>query len=235
MKPPPSAPFLLIATENGDFWKPEIHIHFSIVKNLPIKCITTPSVKRQIGFHWIHCDTYLDAWEWVSDWFSSVTMHSNGILPLPLDALLAARCGYSLKPGNKASQFRLQSPPCSLWKYYFIISTSIKTVYSSAVDRPCSLLHFNFTTKQTQELKYFCTFFIPVHTMYIIIFSLPICTKNTIDSSTIIYVKVSAQTATCPFNYDVSRVLLTEFGQNEHVVTTTRFASTKFINSNVCI
>ena len=38
-------------------------------------------------------DACHDAWEWVWDPFWSVTMHSNGTLPL--DALLDARCGYA--------------------------------------------------------------------------------------------------------------------------------------------
>ena len=60
--------------------------------------VTTPSVKRQIGSHWIQCDAHLDAWKWVWDRFLNVTMHSNGTLPLllMLDAPLAARCGYSI-------------------------------------------------------------------------------------------------------------------------------------------
>ena len=42
-------------------------------------------------------DAHLDAWEWVWDWLSSITMYSNGtlLLPLMLDTPLATRCGYS--------------------------------------------------------------------------------------------------------------------------------------------
>ena len=44
--------------------------------------------------HWV----YGDAWEWVWDRFWSVTIHSNGTLPLPLmlDMPLDARCEHSL-------------------------------------------------------------------------------------------------------------------------------------------
>ena len=44
-------------------------------------------------------DACHDAWEWVWDRFWSITMHSNGTLPLdvPLAALVDARCGYALK------------------------------------------------------------------------------------------------------------------------------------------
>ena len=47
--------------------------------------------ERQVAdLHWV----YGDAWEWIWDPFWSVTMHSNGTLPL--DALLDARCVHTL-------------------------------------------------------------------------------------------------------------------------------------------
>ena len=58
------------------------------------KGINTPSVKRQL---WSF-DACHDVWEWICYPFWSVTMHSNGTLPLllSLDVPLDARCGYSL-------------------------------------------------------------------------------------------------------------------------------------------
>ena len=43
-------------------------------------------------------DAWVDAWEWVWDRFWSVTMYSNGTLPLPLplDVPLDTRCVYTL-------------------------------------------------------------------------------------------------------------------------------------------
>ena len=51
--------------------------------------MNTPSggVKREMGSDWIHCehdDAAPDAWKWGGGRFWSVTVHSNGTLPLTL-------------------------------------------------------------------------------------------------------------------------------------------------------
>ena len=59
----------------------------------PLNCKHT---ERQVArSHWNTFAAPLAAWEWVSDPFWSVTIHSNGTLPL--DALLGAQCVYTLK------------------------------------------------------------------------------------------------------------------------------------------
>ena len=49
--------------------------------------------------HWV----YGDAWEEIWDWFWSVTMYFNGMVPLPLPPTLPldTRCVYTLINGQK--------------------------------------------------------------------------------------------------------------------------------------
>ena len=57
---------------------------------LPHQGTTDSTVKLWTDRAWV------DAWEWIWDWFWSVTMYSNGTLPLPLP--LDAQCVYTLSP-----------------------------------------------------------------------------------------------------------------------------------------
>ena len=87
--------FFIEKEHYGNLWN-RVKISFQQTK---VKGITTPSVKRQASSGSFEVYTCHDARQWIWDPFWNITMHSNGTLPL--DAPLAARCGYSLRVEQK--------------------------------------------------------------------------------------------------------------------------------------